>query len=94
MIEKGAVIEQGSHVQLLGQKGVYANLVKRQLLLTDSSWATTDRKSPVRQDLSPLNSCVDGQRKRTSSRNSSGSSVISKDGFVSREKVSFTVGSV
>ncbi|WAR01086.1 ABCB9-like protein [Mya arenaria] len=39
VIDKGQVMEQGSHLELLQAKGMYANLVKRQLLLTDSSWS-------------------------------------------------------
>ncbi|WAR01939.1 ABCB9-like protein [Mya arenaria] len=39
VIDKGQVMEKGSHQELLQSKGMYANLVKRQLLLTDSSWS-------------------------------------------------------
>ncbi|XP_069135284.1 ABC-type oligopeptide transporter ABCB9-like [Argopecten irradians] len=37
VIDKGHVVEQGSHVELLSHKGLYAKLVKRQLKETNSS---------------------------------------------------------
>ena len=42
VIDKGNVIEQGSHTQLLQQDGLYAKLVKRQLLGPDSGNCFTD----------------------------------------------------
>ncbi|KAL4224077.1 ATP-binding cassette sub- B member 9 [Mactra antiquata] len=103
VIEKGEVIEQGSHIQLLSERGVYANLVKRQLLLTDSQWSSSNQNSPKSNQRSPTwndmlpGDCTCGRKvmgRTISSRHTSGNSVISKDGSMSRERVTFTVGSI
>ena len=37
VIDKGTVVEQGTHQQLLERKGMYTSLVKRQLLDSENS---------------------------------------------------------
>ena len=50
VIDKGQVLEQGTHLQLLEQKGMYASLVKRQLLLSESSWSEASKKKVTAQN--------------------------------------------
>jgi len=45
VIDKGRVIEEGPHRQLLESKGIYSKLVKRQMLLSESSWSNIDSSS-------------------------------------------------
>lgn len=45
VIDKGQVMEEGSHQELLQSKGMYSTLVKRQLLLSSSSWSNMESDS-------------------------------------------------
>ena len=47
VIEKGGVVEQGSHTQLLSRGGLYAKLVQRQLLGFDVGFSNHVTKPPV-----------------------------------------------
>lgn len=47
VIEKGCVVEQGSHVQLLSRGGLYAKLVQRQLLGFDVGFSDHVTKPPI-----------------------------------------------
>jgi ABC-type multidrug transport system ATPase subunit len=99
VIDRGQVIEQGTHQQLIAKKGMVANLVKRQLLIPDASWSA-DSTAGLRKDL--MNVHLYGQemgsvcstclcKRRVSSRHTSGNSVISEDGG---KKVKFVIGSI
>ena len=47
VIEKGRVIEQGSHTELLSRGGMYTKLVQRQLLGFDVGFSDHVTKPPV-----------------------------------------------
>ena len=102
VIDKGEVKEEGTHKHLLGLKGMYSNLVKRQLLLSDNSWSKEGPISPVRdssQLLSP-HECTCWKRRsrhasgRVSSRHASGASVLSEEDGTGHPNVTFIVGSI
>lgn len=96
VIERGQVIEQGTHKELLSKRGIYANLVKRQLLLSDSSWSSDSSTSLRREMLSPAaigtRECTFCRRRRVTSREASKNSLLSGD--ESQTKVSFVIGSI
>ena len=87
VIDKGQVVEHGSHKQLLERRGMYCNLVKRQML-SEGEWNT------ARMNESNNASCVCRRRRRISSgRHFSGNSSISQDSCGSVGRVTFIVGS-
>ncbi|XP_045173941.2 ABC-type oligopeptide transporter ABCB9-like isoform X2 [Mercenaria mercenaria] len=105
VIDKGEVIEQGTHKQLLGLKGIYTNLVKRQLLLSDNAWSKDGPNSPGKESgqLTVPQECSCYRRHRSSnrhpsgrisSRHASGNSVLSEEDGTGRENVTFIVGSI
>ncbi|XP_070571658.1 ABC-type oligopeptide transporter ABCB9-like [Ptychodera flava] len=57
VIDKGTVLEQGNHMELLAKNGLYAQLVHRQLLGTDDSIPSLDSNPPLNGPMSsvPLN---------------------------------------
>jgi ABC-type multidrug transport system ATPase subunit len=102
VIDKGEVIEEGTHKHLLSLKGIYSNLVKRQLLISDNAWSKDGPTSPVRdvgQLLSP-HECSCWKRRsrhtsgRVSSRHASGASVLSEEDGTGQPNVTFIVGSI
>lgn len=61
VINKGQVVQQGSHSQLLNQDGLYKNLVHRQLLASETNPSSEQQhspgvrfESPTRHVISPI----------------------------------------
>ena len=47
VMQQGGVVEQGTHLELLAQDGVYKNLVSRQLVADELEQANKDPEEPV-----------------------------------------------
>ena len=95
VIDKGEIIEQGTHQQLLRRKGLYSGLVKRQLLDSDSAWLGARNSSKELRDLT--SSCPCRHRRcsgRSSGRNWSGGSQLSEDDIDAPPRATFIVGSL
>ena len=90
VIDKGEIIEQGSHQQLLRHKGLYAGLVKRQLLDSNSAWFGARGSSKDMRDASSTCPC---RRRRCSGRNWSGGSQLSEDDIDASPRATFIIGS-
>ena len=89
VIDKGEIIEQGSHQQLLRRKGMYSNLVKRQLLDSDSS-AWSGSRNSSREFSSFTCPC---RRRHGSGRHWSGGSQLSEDDLDGAPRATFIIGS-
>ena len=89
VIDKGEIIEQGSHQQLLRRKGMYSNLVKRQLLDSDSS-AWFGSRNSSREFSSFTCPC---RRRHGSGRHWSGGSQLSEDDLDGAPRATFIIGS-